>query len=250
MISKYIIILMFIAIIVLIFFCVNLYQKFSTINNAQVEQSKRISVNSENNIATTETELISLKGKNNALISEINQLNNKNLSIQKDLNEQINKLNEEKNLLQKSVNAAQNEVNNLSSRLNNVEKLEIENVNLKNKIDALLQEIKEYKIKISSIKNGVSLYSDKTIKSTFLFANGVKIGEERIYFKGYSLLNKIKNWENGILNGLSTTFYKTGERYIEANYKNGKLDGSYVVYEKDGSIIANYKYANGDIINE
>lgn len=113
-------------------------------------------------------------------------------------------------------------------------------------IENLRKEIDVYKAMCSNIQIATSLYSDKTLKSVCLSVNGYKNGEERIYFKGSAFLNKIRNWNKGVLDGISTTFYKTGEKYIEANYKEGKLNENYIVYNKDGSIKESYLYKNGE----
>lgn len=130
----------------------------------------------------------------------------------------------------------------IASEIDNLKKANIylseENNKLKNEID-------DYKETIKNIKIAASSYSDKTLKSICLLVNGIKHGEERVYFKGSSSLNKIKNWNKGILDGNSVTFYKTGEKYIKTNYKNNKLNGNYIVYNKDGSIKESCLYENG-----
>ncbi len=261
MLSKFILFILTIVSIALFIFCAKLYLKMKNIEKKSItglidttlqKDEINIEINAEENSETKTETYVDSKGQNyNELIKEKNSLQScydEKLKEIENLNNRIKYLEnletENKNLIDK-INIQTKEIENLNNRIKYLENLETENKNLTDKINIQTKEIEEYKIKINSIKNQISRFSDKSLKSTFLFANGQKEGEEKIFFKGEALLNKIKNWHDGILEGPSTVFYKTGEKYIEMYYKNGKIDGSYIVYNKDGSIKETYSYKDG-----
>lgn len=147
--------------------------------------------------------------------------------------------------VQKSIDINQDgSVAEQSAPIDNLNKT---NLSLSEENDKLKNEIENYKETIKNIKIASSSYSDKTLKSSYILSNGVKNGEERLYFKGNAILNKIKNWNKGTLEGTCITYYKTGEKYIESDYKEGNLNGNYTVYNKDGSIKLCFQYKNGEI---
>jgi hypothetical protein len=54
-------------------------------------------------------------------------------------------------------------------------------------------------------------------------AQGNKHGQEKVYYRN-GKLNKVQNWQNGILHGEAITYYPDGSVvYIKANYENGNL---------------------------
>ncbi len=218
MLSKFILFILIITVIVLLIFCTKLYLQIKNMGK-------------KSNI-----------GIDDRTIQKIDLSSNTGVSTSQ---EDCSTLIKEKNSLQSCYDEKLKEIENLNNQIKNLENLETENKNLIDKINIQTKEIEEYKNKIKTIKNQISLFSDKSLKSTFLFANGQKEGEEKIFFKGEAFLNKIKNWHDGILEGPSTVFYKTGEKYIEMYYKDGKIDGNYIVYNKDGSIKETYSYKDG-----
>ena len=75
------------------------------------------------------------------------------------------------------------------------------------------------------------------------YKNGILNGAYFVFFDG--VLNEICNYENGKKNGVSKTFFKTGQIQIIKNYLNDKLHGKYELFNKEGELVEMLNYSNG-----
>jgi antitoxin component YwqK of YwqJK toxin-antitoxin module len=90
-------------------------------------------------------------------------------------------------------------------------------------------------------------YYDETgvLKSTGEMNGKIRIGKWFYYhLDGKSILSE-ENYENGILNGSSKTFYNTGKITEEMFYENGKLHGNLKRYSDEGVLLDDLNYLKG-----
>ena len=57
------------------------------------------------------------------------------------------------------------------------------------------------------------------------------------------------NFERGIMNGLTETFYENGTPNLKGYSKNGKREGKWTTYKLDGSIESEELFKDGVAIN-
>ena len=85
-----------------------------------------------------------------------------------------------------------------------------------------------------------------------LESEGKMNGKERIgkwlYYHpdGKTLLSE-ENYENGLLNGESKTYFVSGQLTEISHYKDGKLDGNTKQYSKEGILLEELNYKNGKL---
>jgi antitoxin component YwqK of YwqJK toxin-antitoxin module len=90
-----------------------------------------------------------------------------------------------------------------------------------------------------------------TVQGT-LESKGEMIGKKRIglwkYYQeeGKKLLSE-ENYKNGVLEGESVTYYKTGKIAESLFYKNGKLDGNIKRYAENGILLNDLNYKEGKL---
>lgn len=83
----------------------------------------------------------------------------------------------------------------------------------------------------------IEYYDDNhSIKFIYECVGQEKDGREELYYPS-GKLNRIRNWNNGRLEGEMIIYYNTGNIYIQGNYENGKLSGDYTVYRENGKIL-------------
>ncbi|MBK9248796.1 MAG: hypothetical protein IPM69_11930 [Ignavibacteria bacterium] len=90
-------------------------------------------------------------------------------------------------------------------------------------------------------KKVVEKFDSGEIRKIYYLHKGIRVGIENIYYRDKKI-NKTKSYSNGNIDGIVTTYYPSGMKYIEANYKEGKLSGEYKIYEEDGLIKEIKKY--------
>lgn len=85
-----------------------------------------------------------------------------------------------------------------------------------------------------------------------LESEGEMDGENRVgkwifyYADGKTIVSE-ENYENGLLNGLSKSFYKTGKVTELLLYKDGKLDGNIKRFSDEGILLDDLIYVNGKL---
>lgn len=102
-----------------------------------------------------------------------------------------------------------------------------------------------------SAKAEVVFYTEKGVLESKGTMNGKnRIGQWLFYHKdGKTILSK-ENYEKGILNGISKTFYKTGKPTEILHYKNGKLHGNIQRFADNGVLMDDVNYIDGKLYGE
>ncbi len=78
-------------------------------------------------------------------------------------------------------------------------------------------------------------------------AEGFYLNEKKVGTWKYFSNNRVvsdEQFENGIKNGVSHTYYDTGEKLEEADWKNGKEEGTHWIFFKNGKPFMEYKTHN------
>lgn len=92
-------------------------------------------------------------------------------------------------------------------------------------------------------------YFDKkgVLKSTGEMDGKNRIGKWFYYhLDGKTILSE-ENYENGILNGSSKTYYNTGKITEEMFYRNGELHGNLKRYSDEGVLLDDLNYVEGEL---
>jgi antitoxin component YwqK of YwqJK toxin-antitoxin module len=97
-------------------------------------------------------------------------------------------------------------------------------------------------------KAKVQFFTEKGV----LKSSGEMIGKERIgkwlyYHEDGKTILAEENYQNGILNGVSNTFYKTGKITESSYYVQGKLHGNLKRYADNGVLLDDLNYKNGKL---
>jgi antitoxin component YwqK of YwqJK toxin-antitoxin module len=106
-------------------------------------------------------------------------------------------------------------------------------------------------IKIFENNSNLAKVSFYTIKGV-LQSKGLMDGKKRIglwkYFQedGKKLLSE-ENYKNGVLEGKSVTYYKSGKVAEMVFYKNDKLDGNAKRYAESGNLLDDLNYKKGKL---
>ncbi len=93
------------------------------------------------------------------------------------------------------------------------------------------------------LKTFISENGRRLLLSEELYKHGRRDGKCRYYLNGK--LREERNYANGSLNGISTTFYDCGRKYIEKNYFENLAEGPETFYTRDGETYMEYNYKNG-----
>ena len=91
------------------------------------------------------------------------------------------------------------------------------------------------------------------VKISETFKNG-KLDGEQIYDRSMNVNDPfdrgivIKNWKNGVQDGLETHYYSefSSAKELEQNWKNGEVDGPYLEQYRDGSIKETGEFKDGN----
>jgi len=119
---------------------------------------------------------------------------------------------------------------------------------------------KFYSVKSSTFPTAIKVFSrDSNIADVQFFtekgvieSEGKMEGKKRIglwtyYFPDGKTIISEENYENGLLNGESKTFYKDGKVTELSHFKNGKLDGNVKRYASNGTLIDDLNYKEGKL---
>ncbi len=94
----------------------------------------------------------------------------------------------------------------------------------------------------------VEFYTEKGILQSKGKMKGKKhIGKWLYYHPNEKTILSEENYTNGILNGISKTYYKTGKITEILFYKNGKLHGNTKRYASNGILLDDLNYKNGKL---
>lgn len=85
-------------------------------------------------------------------------------------------------------------------------------------------------------------YDDnRSVKLLYECIGNKKDGKEELYYPS-GKLNRVRNWNHGILDGEMIVYFSNGSIYIKASYKNGALVGDYTVYRENGDLLTIKQY--------
>lgn len=73
----------------------------------------------------------------------------------------------------------------------------------------------------------------------------LRIGTWKYYERVSGVLIEEENYENGMLNGIKTSYYQNGKVLQTETYKNDLLDGKKKMYAPNGNIVSEYSYVKG-----
>lgn len=106
--------------------------------------------------------------------------------------------------------------------------------------------VKTFDLKSNIAK--VKFYTEKgLLKSEGELRGKIRIGKWKYYhIDGKTILSE-ENYEDGILNGESKTYYKTGKLTEHLFYKNGKLNGNIKRYADNGNLLDDLNYIDGKL---
>jgi len=74
-----------------------------------------------------------------------------------------------------------------------------------------------------------------------------RIGKWTYYNTDGKTIVSEENYEKGLLNGISTTYFAPGKIAETANYKNGQLHGNMLRYSSEGILLDDLQYQNGKL---
>jgi antitoxin component YwqK of YwqJK toxin-antitoxin module len=78
--------------------------------------------------------------------------------------------------------------------------------------------------------------------------NGInRIGKWTYYNTDGKTIVSEENYENGLLNGIATTYFSEGKKAQTATYKNGDLHGNFLRYSSEGVLLDDLQYENGKL---
>jgi antitoxin component YwqK of YwqJK toxin-antitoxin module len=83
---------------------------------------------------------------------------------------------------------------------------------------------------------------DTIYKATYI--NGLKCGTELICYSS-SEKKEIREYKNGLLDGVAKGWYKNGLSMFEYHFKNDVFDGKYLEFYENGVMYRNQNYKNG-----
>ncbi|MFK5959346.1 MAG: toxin-antitoxin system YwqK family antitoxin [Lutibacter sp.] len=91
----------------------------------------------------------------------------------------------------------------------------------------------------------VQFFTEKgVLKSIGEMKGKERVGKWLYYHPNGTAILAEENYENGILNGESKTFYVTGKITESSHYKNGKLHGNLKRYADNGVLLDDLNYEN------
>lgn len=94
----------------------------------------------------------------------------------------------------------------------------------------------------------VEFYSEQGVLESKGTMNGEKrVGQWVFYHLDGTTIVSEENYENGLLNGISKTYYRSGEVTEILFYKNGKLEGNIKRFSDEGILLDDLIYKNGKL---
>ena len=88
---------------------------------------------------------------------------------------------------------------------------------------------------------------DKTLHSAIETKDNKRHGVARSYFEdGKTVFNEIR-YDKGVKNGITNSYYKSGQLFYSVNYIDGKRQGFMSKYYRSGELMAKIPYKNSEI---
>lgn len=90
-------------------------------------------------------------------------------------------------------------------------------------------------------------YDDGTLQSEGSMSGINRFGKWIYYNTDGKTIVSEENYENGLLNDISTTYFSAGKKAQTATYKNGELHGDLLRYSSEGILLDDLHYENGKL---
>lgn len=90
-------------------------------------------------------------------------------------------------------------------------------------------------------------YDDGKLQSEGSMKGTKRIGKWLYYNTDGKTIVSEENYENGLLNGTSTTYFGFGKIAEILNFKNGELHGNVLRYSSEGVLLDDLQYQNGKL---
>ncbi|MFO7673610.1 MAG: toxin-antitoxin system YwqK family antitoxin [Lutibacter sp.] len=90
-------------------------------------------------------------------------------------------------------------------------------------------------------------YDDGKLESEGSMNGKNRIGKWTYYNTDGKTIVSEENYEKGLLNGISTTYFAPGKIAETANYKNDELHGNVLRYSSEGVLLDDLHYQNGKL---
>ncbi|MBE0422876.1 MAG: toxin-antitoxin system YwqK family antitoxin [Lutibacter sp.] len=90
-------------------------------------------------------------------------------------------------------------------------------------------------------------YEDGKLESEGSMSGINRIGKWIYYNTDGKTIVSEENYENGLLNGIVTTYFSAGKMAETAMYKDGKLHGNVLRYSSEGILLDDLQYENGKL---
>ena len=101
--------------------------------------------------------------------------------------------------------------------------------------------------KAGDIAQVTYFYDDGKLQSEGSMNGTNRIGKWRYYNTDGKTIISEENYENGLLNGTSTTYFTSGKITEVLTYKNGELHGNVLRYSSEGILLDDLQYENGKL---
>ncbi len=101
---------------------------------------------------------------------------------------------------------------------------------------------------IDGLKTGIWKYTNHNVLETGEFVQGERDGTWTIRWSDIDQIQLKAEWQNGVLNGWYTRFYKNGEMRERGRYAGGERDGLWEFFAENGARIVTVEYENGEEI--
>lgn len=99
----------------------------------------------------------------------------------------------------------------------------------------------------SDIAQVTYFYDGGTLQSVGSMKGTNRIGKWLYYNTDGKTIISEENYENGLLNGMATTYFSTGKKTEILIYKNGILHGNVLRYSSEGILLDDLQYENGKL---
>lgn len=106
-----------------------------------------------------------------------------------------------------------------------------------------------YDLKNTPITGEMRRYDNGLIKHSYLLKNGMLDGMSKTFYRNGNIQIE-KNYKKGKLNGLTSEYYENGNLKEEVSYINGKKEGVLKQYYEQGTLMSQAVYKNDKINGE
>lgn len=94
----------------------------------------------------------------------------------------------------------------------------------------------------------VGNYDNGQLKISEIYENGIAQGVQSTYYKNGQLKEQV-DFVNGKPNGVYTNYYKNGNIFYRGTYENGLKNGAWEVYTENNKPVFKQIYQNGKLVN-